>query len=85
MAIQEQINKDLTKEEREEIGRLSVEISKIVGKAFVKYAVFFKRVEVFGGISGRHKARNPGMFRKIFGGLFSPWYRRHSLANARTA
>ena len=33
MAIQEQINKDLTKEEREEIGRLSVEISKIVGKA----------------------------------------------------
>lgn len=32
MAIQEQINKDLTKEEREEIGRLSVEISKIVGK-----------------------------------------------------
>ena len=26
-------NKDLTKEEREEIGRLSVEISKIVGKA----------------------------------------------------
>ena len=43
---------------------------KIIGKAFVKYAVFFKRVEVFGGISGRHKARNPGMFRKIFGGLF---------------
>lgn len=33
MAIQEQINKDLTKEEREEIGRLSVEISKIVSKA----------------------------------------------------
>jgi hypothetical protein len=33
MAIQEQINKDLTKKEREEIGRLSVEISKIVGKA----------------------------------------------------
>ena len=33
MAIQEQINKDLTKEEREEIGKLSVEISKIVGKA----------------------------------------------------
>lgn len=33
MAIQKQINKDLTKEEREEIGRLSVEISKIVGKA----------------------------------------------------
>lgn len=33
IAIQEQINKDLTKEEREEIGRLSVEISKIVGKA----------------------------------------------------
>lgn len=33
LAIQEQINKDLTKEEREEIGRLSVEISKIVGKA----------------------------------------------------
>lgn len=33
MAIQEQINKDLTKEEREEMGRLSVEISKIVGKA----------------------------------------------------
>ena len=33
MAIQEQINKDLTKEEREEIEKLSVEISKIVGKA----------------------------------------------------
>lgn len=33
MAIQEQINKDLTKKEREEIGRLSVEISKIVSKA----------------------------------------------------
>ena len=33
MAIQEQINKDLTKAEREEIGRLSVKISKIVGKA----------------------------------------------------
>lgn len=33
MAIQEQINKDLTKEEREEIGRLSVEISKIISKA----------------------------------------------------
>ena len=33
MAIQEQINKDLTKEEKEEIERLSVEISKIVSKA----------------------------------------------------
>ena len=33
MAIQKYIDEDLTKKEREEIERLSVEISKIVGKA----------------------------------------------------
>lgn len=33
VAIQKQIDEDLTKKEREEIGRLSVEISKIVNKA----------------------------------------------------